>query len=188
MIRFLASLLVFICFYIVGMLVAPILPLFASMRDGPADNSNGTGIEPRLPLWLFWFDTSYDNSLWGDKGWRNKHAPNIWGTWRGMVCWLWRNCACGFSWTVLAWAVTADETFTVTGDLTLDKNQNRDGSFSIKSSRGAFQYRWVKMFGRVNVSFEAGWLLDIYVKDDAAKQKHPRAIFMCSPQIKFNRP
>jgi hypothetical protein len=44
------------------------------------------------------------------------------------------------------------------------------------------------MFGRVNVSFEAGWLLDVYVKDDAAKQKHPRAIFMCSPQIKFNQP
>lgn len=188
MIRFITLLLVFIPFYLFGMLVAPILPLFAVMREGPADNNNKTATEPRLPLWLFWFDTSYDNGLWGDNGWRTKHAPNIWGTWRGMVAWLWRNCACGFSWTVLAWAVTADETFTVTGDLTLDKNQNRDGFFSIKSSRGVFQYRWVKMFGRVNVSFEAGWLLDVYVKSEEAKAKHPRAVFMCSPQIKFNQP
>jgi hypothetical protein len=49
MIRFLASLLVFIVFYIVGMLVAPILPLFAVMRDGPSGNGGTTASFPSNP-------------------------------------------------------------------------------------------------------------------------------------------
>ena len=75
MFRYLILLLAYLVFFIVAMLVAPLLPLFATMRDGPADNANKRAVEPRLPRWLFWFDTSTDNSLWGDHGWRTKHCP-----------------------------------------------------------------------------------------------------------------
>lgn len=187
MLHFIFCLVVFVPFYLLGMILAPFLPLFAVMREGPADNGNAVALEPRLPSWLYWFDTTYDNGLWGDHGWRTKHAPTSWGTWRGMVAWLWRNCACGFSWSVLAWAVAADETFAVTSSgcgLDLDKSHSAAGWFLIKSNRGGFQLRWIKTVGPVQFSFEAGWLLDIYVKDEANKIQHPKAIFMCSPLIR----
>ena len=44
---------------LLGMLLAPILPLFATH-------------EAKLPKWLSWFDT-YDNTLDGDEGWQKEH-------------------------------------------------------------------------------------------------------------------
>lgn len=187
MLRFLLYFAVFVPFYLLCLILSPFLPLFAVMREGPADNNNATAYEPRLPSWLFWFDTTYDNSLWGDHGWRTKHAPTTWGTWRGMGSWLRRNCACGFSWSVIAWPVSADETFAVTSSgcgLDLDKSKDRAGWFLIKSSRGAFQFRWVKTVGPVQFSLDAGWLLDIYVKNPANVSQHPRAVLMCSPLLR----
>ena len=81
----------------------------------------------------------------------------------------------------------ADETFAVTSSgcgLDLDKSHSAAGWFLIKSNRGGFQLRWIKTVGPVQFSFEAGWLLDIYVKDEANKIQHPKAIFMCSPLIR----
>lgn len=43
---------------------------------------------------------------------------------------------------------------------------------------------WIKTVGPVQFSFEAGWLLDIYVKDDANKSRHPRAVFGMSPLLR----
>jgi hypothetical protein len=68
MIRFLIYLVAEQLFNIVAMLLAPILPAFASMQDGRSDNSHCRAVEPRLPRWLSWFMT-LDNSLWGDVGW-----------------------------------------------------------------------------------------------------------------------
>lgn len=187
MVRFALYFFAYAFVYILGMTLAPFLPAFAVMREGPVDNGHRTATEPRLPLWLAWFDTAYDNSLWGDAGWRLVHCPEHWDTYLGMVEWLWRNCACGFSWSVIAWPVAADEKFTIRGDLNLDKNQYRSGSFFIQSSRGAFQWRWVKMLGHVQLSIDAGWMLDVYVNDQGAKARHPRAAFGLQPQIKFKK-
>lgn len=188
MFRYLISLVVYLLFFILSMLVAPVLPLFALMRDAPADNANKTEVAPRLPAWLFWFDTATDNSLWGDTGWRTLHCPKRWGAWAGMVCWLWRNPAAGFSWSVIAHAVDLAETFELTSSgcgLDLDKSNGKQGWFLIRSDRGAFQFRWVKVFGRLQLSFEAGWLLDVYLKDDKAIERLPRAPFSFSPLVRW---
>lgn len=41
MLRFIVSLVAFVPFYLLGMLLAPFLPLFAVMREGPSDNGHG---------------------------------------------------------------------------------------------------------------------------------------------------
>lgn len=188
---FAIRLLAYLVFWVVAMVLAPFLPAFAVMRDGPVDNKHKRGIEPRLPPRLSWFDTSTDNSLWGDLGWRTKHCPNHWGSYIGMVCWLWRNAACGFSWSVLAHAVAVDESFSLTSSgcgLDLDKSRRQQGLFKIVSTLGAWQYRWVKEWRGLQFSFEAGWLLDVYIKDRQAIHYQPKAIFMFQPSIRRIKP
>lgn len=187
MFRYLILLFAYLMFFIVAMLMAPLLPLFSTLRDGPADNANKRAVEPRLPRWLFWFDTSTDNSLWGDAGWRTKHCPEHWDSYWGMVLWLWRNPACGFSWSVIAHAVDLDETFSARSSgcgLDLDKGRQQEGWFLIQSNQGAFQRRWVKEWHGLQLSFEAGWLLDVYLKDRQAIHYQPKAIFMFQPGIR----
>lgn len=187
MIRYVFSLVAFVIVYLVGMLLAPVLPMFARMRSGPSDNGNATAIEPRLPRWLFWFDTSTDNSLWGDAGWRTKHCPGRWNTYFGMVLWLWRNCACGFSWRVIAHRVNVAEVFALSSSgcgLALDKGRQQQGWYLIRSDRGAFQLRWVMEWRGLQFSFEGGWLLSVYLKDRQAIHYKPLALFCFQPGIR----
>lgn len=184
---YIVSLIAYVVMLIVAVLAAPILPAFASMRDGPADNGNKTEIGPRLPRWLAWFDTSTDNSLWGDTGWRTIHCQAHWNDYLGMVLWLWRNPAAGFSWSVLAYTVQPFEVFVATSSgcgLDLDKGRHQQGWFYVLSSFGAFHYRFVKEGGGVQWSFEAGWLLDVYVKDPQAVASKPKALFVFQPGIR----
>lgn len=185
--KYLLLLCIYIPFYLLAMLIAPILPLFAELRNGPIDNNNGYGVEPRLPTWLSWFDTSYDNGLWGDHGWRTKHCPKYWQSYLGMVLWLWRNPAAGFCWSVLSYPIDLAETFTISDSgngLNVDKGQGKYGWYYIESSSDAFSFRWCKKVGTKVLSFEAGWLLDVYIKDQSAIIKQPRATFQFQPQVK----
>lgn len=187
MIRYCGLLCLYIAFYLTAMLLAPVLPLFAEKRLGPANNSGAQAIEPRLPTWLAWFDTSMDNSLWGDEGWRVKHCPQHWDTYLGMVLWLWRNPAAGFCWSVLSHPLDRYDYFDVShsgNGLDVDKGAGRYGWYFIQSRSGAFSYRWCKKVGTKVLSFEAGWLLDIYVKNPAERERTPRAPFQFQPQIK----
>lgn len=99
MIRWLLSVLAMLAFGLLNLIVAPILPAFREMREGLVDNANGVRVEPRLPTWLSWFDTS-DNSIYGDGGWRTEHCP-YYATYFGMVRWLWRNGGHNFNYQVL---------------------------------------------------------------------------------------
>lgn len=187
MLKYCFLLLVYIPFFLFSMLAAPLLPLFAEMRDGPADNNHGRALEPRLPNWLFWFDTSTDNSLWGDFGWRTKHCPKYWNTYWGMVCWLWRNPASGFAWSVLAHRLTPGESFSYTSSgcgLNLDKSRDSKGWFLVRSSQGAFQYRWVRAAFGKQFSLELGWLLDVYINDPALRETRLRAPFQSQPAMR----
>lgn len=170
--------------WVSGMLLAPVLPLFRITREGPTDNSNGTIVGPYLPDWLFWFSTNYDNSLWGDAGWREIHCKDDWQTHWGMTKWLWRNCVSGLGWSVLAHKVSVDETFTLTHSglgMDIDKSRDNEGWFLVKSSTGAWHYRSVKIYGRIKLTMETGWLLDVYVKDRiGAQEKHPRTIYIAA--------
>lgn len=187
MIRYALLLLLYIAFLLVTAVVNPLLPLFARTREGKCDNANRIATEPRLPDWLSWFSTNYDNSLWGDAGWRTKHCPKHWDTYWGMVQWLYRNPCAGFGWSVLSHRMDLAETFTVEhsgNGLDVDKGHNKLGWFTIHSSYGAFQYRWVADVGGYRCHFEAGWLLDPYVKNgEAAILAAPRATFMFQPGV-----
>lgn len=184
--RYCAYLAIYLVVYLLAMLLAPVLPLFSVMRFGPVNNNGCTAVEPRLPYWLDWFDTSTDNSLYGDSGHRSRW-PRLWDTYAGMVLWLWRNPAAGFCWTAISHEVDLAECFELSDSgngLDVDKGAGRYGWYFIQSSSGAFSYRWCKKVGTKVLSFEAGWLLDIYVKDASKLQKEPRAPFQFQPQIK----
>lgn len=186
MTRYLIRLFAYLLFFCLAMLAAPVLPLFATPRYGPVNNNGALAIEPRLPRWLFWFDTATDNSLWGDTGWRTRHCPKYWNTYWGMVLWLWRNPACGFAWSVAAHIIETDEAFALrsSGDgLAIDKSTHANGWFTIDSSLGAFQFRWIKTVFGLQLSFESGWLLDVYLKNKSARQDHPRAPFQFQPRL-----
>lgn len=44
--------------------------------------------------------------------------------------------------------------------------------------------RWCKKVGKKVLSFEAGWLLDVYLKDRLACHQSPLAPFQFQPQLK----
>lgn len=96
---------------ILGMILAPVLPLFATH-------------EAKLPRWLSWFDT-YDNTLDGDDGWKYEHLLflNCKGDsldpvriYLKRVCWLFRNTAYTFSRNVMGVEIEADNEVKFTGN------------------------------------------------------------------------
>ena len=59
------------------------------------------------------------------------------------------------------------------------------GWYFIRCARdGAFSLRWCKQVGPKVLSFEAGWLLDVYVKDAQYAKQALLATFQFQPQIK----
>lgn len=182
MFRYLIYFIVGQVFNTLAWLVAPLLPIFATLQDGRCNNNNAQGIEPRLPRWLNWFMTP-DNSLWGDHGWQTEHCPNYKSYW-GMVKWLLRNRAYGFNWTVIACPVDDPAKARCTGDLGIDRNNGRFGSFKIVLGR-YWQHKWVKRIGRTGylVSLNTGWLLDPYIKNPATLIEQPKALFIFSPRL-----
>lgn len=192
MFRYVVKLVVYFVFYIISMILAPVLPAFRIVREGPVNNNNGRAVEPYLPDWLFWFSTNYDNSLYGDSGWRTIHCADDWDTYWGMVKWLWRNAACGFSWSVLAEKIEEHDVFSYThsgNGLDVDKGHGKFGWYLIKvdNKPNLFYYRWCKQFGFGIMSFSAGWLLSGYVNDATAHKTHPLALFEFQPQFKRNK-
>lgn len=88
---------------IVGRLLAPFLPFFAT-----EDN--------RLPDWLSWFATD-DNDLDGDAGhWERWPGTDWWSTYKRRVAWLLRNVCYGFDIDVLGVRVYPTDEWHVTGN------------------------------------------------------------------------
>ena len=144
----------------------------AERRFGPLDNDNRFGIEPRLPVKWWRFDTP-DNSLWGDTGWR---------TTAGMAAWLRRNPALGFCWMALGYPVSRDAVFTVSGTLGVDKGQDRYGWYLIRSDDGAFQLRFAYALLGLEIAGDFGWLLEPFV--DPNYRSIRLALYQFSPSIR----
>lgn len=165
--RYLTYLLASFLMQIVAWIITPLLPLFRENRFGPIDNANREGYEPRLPLWLSWFDTP-DNCLYGDDNWYRKNGGSYWS----MVGWLYRNSLYGFKWSVLSSPMDKDAR-NISGESPTWTNPG----FQCIRMGNYWQWHLVKVIGPFIVNFNFGWLLN------DGDQK--RALFMFSPRVKL---
>ena len=166
-------------------LFAPVLALFSRMEYGPTNNNNDFGIEPRLPKWLSWFQTP-DNSLWGDFGWQIAHCPGYWGTFVGMIRWLWRNPCYGVAWTVLAAKLDPNAEVKCWGDPTInDENKT--------SFRPGWCFVTVGQYWHLSIvcplrswkylDWNFGWKVKRYALNPEALKTAPPAPLVHSPRF-----
>jgi hypothetical protein len=144
--------------WVLAMLLAPFLPAFAT-----SDN--------HLPWWLSWFDTP-DNPLDGDEGYIEEHAPfkgvqTGWKKYVNRVCWLWRNPAYGFSYSVTGVRVDSVPIL-VSGNSHVSNDPDLDQQRATGLSGHAyirykhyFEYYWVYQYGKSSNCFRLrlGWKL-----------------------------
>jgi hypothetical protein len=123
---------------LLGVILAPILPLFSKMEMGWMDNHSYIGLGHRLPKWLNWFMTP-DNSLEGDATFEQINGKSYWA----MVKWLWRNPAYSFG---LKYLNTPYYTV-VKGDPTIRDNDNAKAGWCFVKANGLFLFRWIKPIG-----------------------------------------
>lgn len=150
-------------------LLTPILPLFKVEAFGACDNNSYRQTQPRLPVWLSWFDTP-DNSLFGDATFQLTHPD----TYLSKVIWLYRNSLYGFKWGVIAATINSDRYF----DGNPKINHKGPTYGTLRVSYGKY-WQWKKVcpaFGPYCWVLNFGWLLD-----DINQQK---ALFMFSPRLK----
>lgn len=162
MIRWFAFLVASIAFNTAAILLAPLLPLLASPRLGPADNGNAFLVEPRLPGWLSWFMTP-DNSLWGDNGHKERWSNA--GSYAQTVAWLWRNPAYGFELDVLGARLRSGDMVYSQGDPWIkNRNGGRAGWLRV-SVGGYFCYKRVVDLGNgYCLMAEIGWKLQPFAQ------------------------
>jgi hypothetical protein len=172
---------------LLAMILAPVLPAFASPTLGPCDNSHATRVEPRLPTWLAWFMTP-DNSLYGDIGWRTEHCKH-WHAYWGQVQWLWRNPAYGFDKAVAAAHIAPDATLEYSGDPYISNAANgiREGFCRVRITNpdGSqfWNYNRVKRVGNRVLKLNFGWKLKTYAEVPARIVSDPTAPVVTSVKL-----
>jgi hypothetical protein len=157
-------------------ILAPILPVFATVQDGPLNNGNEWGPGPRLPKWLSWFQTP-DNSLYGDATFMSLHKQNY----GSEVQWLWRNPGYGFGIRYL----NAPYTTKVSGDPTIRDNDNAKAGWCLVHVNGLFQFKWIHPIGFSRcLYFNFGWNIMTLVDPNVNPTPSPyEATFAFSPRI-----
>jgi hypothetical protein len=124
-------------FTLVALILLPVLPLFATEQFGPVNNNSGTGIGPRLPSWLNWFQT-WDNSLDGDATFESLNPPSY----LSKIKWLIRNPLPCFAEKIL----TSNVTVVSGNNAVTDGAQGVAGYVLVKAS-GLFQFVWIISIG-----------------------------------------
>lgn len=164
---------------LIAVIIAPILPLFASYRMGWCDNHSYEGFEPRLPDWLAWFQTP-DNSLDGDATFIVKNGQGYWA----QVKWLWRNPAYAFA---IRYIETIKNDTTVLGDDSIKDNDGAKAGWCFVRCAGLFQFTWVKPIGFSRCIYvNLGW--NIRGTLHQPKTASYQATFVFSPRISGFRP
>jgi hypothetical protein len=147
---------------ILAILLAPILPLFATNNY--------------LPSWLSWFQTP-DNSLAGDASFQ---AANGTGYLASMK-WLLRNPAYGFAVRYL----NAPFTATFSGNNKIGDNATATAGWLFVKANGLFQFAWVFPIGFSRCLYvNLGWNIRALVDDNVNPKPNPyQATFVFSPRI-----
>ena len=161
--------------------LAPFIVLFAKSEMGWIDNATRKATEPRLPTWLHWFQT-WDNSLWGDDGFKVKHSP----CWLSKILWLWRNPFYGFA----VRTFDGSSGMSYSGDLAT--NETHYGHILV-TGHGLFQYVYTHKLGSKTFYLNLGWNIRALVDpafitptqwvDNTALIKDYPATFAFSPRI-----
>ena len=161
---------------LLAVILAPILPVFASDKLGPCDNNGHQCVGPRLPNWLSWFQTP-DNSLYGDATFIANNGQSYWS----QVKWIWRNPGYGFEVKYL----TAPYTTTVSGDPTIKDNDNAKAGWCCVNSNGLFQFRLVLPIGFSRCLYcNFGWNIMGLADPNVNPKPNPwEATFAFSPRI-----
>jgi len=151
--KYLALAIANILFYVLAMLLAPVLPLFA------------LGV-PHLPTWLSWFDTP-DNPLDGDAPFQSPQGGSLFsGTVTGIkqyvnrVIWLWRNPGYNFDFKVLGFTTVVGSTTTSKGSLPVGGALANGWYFATVTNpdgTSAFQFYYVKTYGSHAFRLDFGW-------------------------------
>lgn len=167
---------------VIGIVIAPVLPLLATDRLWWIDNHRVMAIGPVLPKWLNWFMTP-DNTLDGDSTFIRINGIGYWAR----VKWLWRNPAYSFAMQY----VGTPYTITVEGDKTIKDNDGaREGSCFVRVNN-LFQWRYVKRIGATDrcIYINLGWNI-MHLVDDNVNPKPElwQATFVCSPRLSGFRP
>ena len=161
---------------LVAVILAPILPAFASIQYGWCDNHSYEDYGPRLPACLNWFMTP-DNDLYGDATFKSKNGKSYWS----QVKWLWRNPAYSFALRY----ITAPYTTKVIGDKTIKDNDNAKAGWCLVHANGLFQFTSVTPIGFsrcIYVNF--GWNIRGLVDDNVQpKPSEWQATFVFSPRL-----
>jgi hypothetical protein len=162
---------------LLAILLAPILPLFASQQLGWNDNHSQYAMGPRLPNWLSWFMTP-DNSLDGDATFQYLFPP----CWWSQVHWLWRNPAYGFA---LHYFIP-NNSAVFNGDNLIKDNDNAKAGWLLVRSNGLFQLVWVWHIPSTTrcVYINLGWNIRALVDKNVSPKPSPyQATFVFSPRI-----
>lgn len=150
------------------------IAFFYEDRDGPINNNNSTGIEPRLPPWLSWFATD-DNSLLGDDAWKNME-PGHW-EWRkkldnypmlqayfGRMGWLMRNPAYGFERTQLSAVLVKGMTVTWTGNPLIQDQPNGVPGVCVTHIGRYWNFSAIIPLGQSCIKLNFGWKLKTHAE------------------------
>ena len=161
---------------LIAVILAPILPFFASPKLGWCDNHSYEAVEPRLPQWLNVFMTP-DNSLWGDATFDRLNGRSYFS----QVKWLWRNPAYSFALRY----IQAPYTTTVKGDQSIKDNDNAKAGWCFVKANGLFQFTWITPIGfarcfRVTLGWNIMGLVDPNIP---VKPNKYQATFAFSPRL-----
>lgn len=165
-----------IIFTLLGVLLAPVLPLLATQQDGFLDNHSMWGRGPRLPTWLNVFMTP-DNSLDGDETFERLNGRSYWSK----VKWLWRNPAYSFAISYL----NAPYTTAIYGDNTIRDNDNAKAGWCFIKANGFFQFVYIKRIFSTSrcIYVNCGWNIRGLVDSAVMPGDTYQATFAFSPRI-----
>jgi hypothetical protein len=161
---------------LIAVILAPVLPVFATQQMGWCDNHSYEAVGPRLPKWLSWFMTP-DNSLDGDATFERLNPPSYWS----QVKWLWRNPAYSFALRY----ISVPYTTSVKGDKTIKDNDNAKAGWCLVHANGLFQFTSVTPIGFSRCIYvNLGWNIRGLVDDNVMpKPLTWQSTFVFSPRI-----
>ena len=175
--RYLLLSLVTVLLTIVTIIIAPILPLFATEQKGKLNNGSAYGIGPRLPFWLNWFQTP-DNSLDGDDGFQKENGTGY----LAKIKWLRRNPAYQYG----VEYISGQSKATYIGDPTIRDNDNAKEGWCFVRTESLFQFRYVKQIFNTDrcLYFNFGWNIMALVDDNVNPKPDPyEATLVFSPRL-----